>query len=147
MNSLGTLHILILEVVVDYSTVSEGVLHCITHFNAMSHTEHSGHCMIRMGTVSRDCYHDSLSDFHNFEYLPRSFSWSDDRKELYRPYLLTEEAIKSKKISNKSICDLMVKLDTDKEVQIDLLAATFSNIIIDAATSSVKFKFFKPKKK
>ena len=47
---------------IDYCIVSEDILHCITYFNAMSPTEHSGHCMIRMGIVSRDCNHDYLSD-------------------------------------------------------------------------------------
>ena len=41
----------------------------------------------------------------------------------------------------------MVELDPEKEVQTDLLTAKFSNIIIDAATSSLKFKLFKPKDK
>ena len=70
--------------------------------------------------------------------MPGSFSWSDDRKEIYRSHLLTEEA-------RQSISDLMVELE--KEVQIDLLKAKFSNIILDAATSSLKFRLFKPKKK
>ena len=93
-----------------------------------------------MGIVSRDCNHDYLSDVDNFECLPGSFSWSDDRKEIYRSHPLTEEA-------RQSVCDLMVELDTEKEVQIDLLTAKFSNIITDAATSPFKFKLFKPKEK
>ena len=43
---------------IDYCIVSEDILHCITYFNVMSPTEHSGHCMIRMDIVSRDCNYD-----------------------------------------------------------------------------------------
>ena len=41
----------------------------------------------------------------------------------------------------------MVEIVTEKEVQIDTLVTQFSNIITDAASSLLKFRLFKPKKK
>ena len=83
--------------------------------------EHSGHCTIRMGIEWQYCDDYSVSDVDNFEYLPGSF-YVSRRPEIYRSCLLIEEA-------TTSLCDLMVKLDTEQGVNIDTLAAQFSNTV------------------
>ena len=120
--------------VVDYMIVSEDIIPCISYFNVMLPNEWSGHCIINSG-IKIDIPQDRKEDYSQMDFWPGNFKWKDSNLQNYSDQLTSEETV-------SDLAMFLSEIDTctDSQVDINHFTNQLSNILIKAASNSIKFK-------
>ena len=119
--------------VVDYMIVSEDIIPCITYFNVMCPNEWSWHYVINTGiniNIPQD-----RKDYSHMEFWPGNFTWKDTNLQNYCEQMTSEETV-----SDLAMFVSEIDTCTDSQEDINHFNNLLSNILIKAASNSVKFK-------
>ena len=127
--------------VVDYMIVSEDIIPCISYFNVMCPNEWLGHCMINTG-ININIPQDRKEDYSHMEFWPGSFTWKDTNLQNYCEQMTSEETV-----SDLAMFLSEIVTCTDSQVDINHFNNLLSNLLIKAASNSVKFKIHHRKRK
>ena len=122
--------------VIDYIIVSEDIFHYISYFNVLPPVETSGHCIIRMALNINTPIVNHDNEYLNMEFLPGNFVWDNNSHEKYTNDISSPQAI-------SKLANVMADVDTGGITDINQMTKQFTDIIIDTATSCVKYKLNK----
>ena len=118
---------------VDYTIVTQSLLHNIRNFVVNPPTYLSDHCLI---SIHFKCFSPSICDKeyeNDVLFLPGSYIWSDQNKDLFVDSLLEQNNL-------ADILSLNNLIEDEKFTDIDYLVQKTNEIYLQAANNSVKFK-------